>query len=238
MSVGLFSRTRRPLRVGANIVRIFFLTGLAMGLAVTTPAVAQHEARDYGRPEPTPENLASMALRGSSYCAAQQAQATAREVLTAPLASSDEAKYVKALHMVARSCYKPNWPDFPPTAVRNALAEMAYREENRTPPKPVAAGTPPPESFAVVPADTHGTDQQEAAWYLGALANCVVFTDNAGAHEFVTGPANVAEEERRFAALAPALARCVPPGSTKLTARAFRGFVANALLDQSHAARK
>ncbi|WP_375399065.1 hypothetical protein [uncultured Sphingomonas sp.] len=206
---------------------------LVVLLAICSPALAQRDDNErFGRPLMTPDNLADMSLGRFAFCAEARAQATAAKVLQTRLASDEEAKQVRKLAAVNREC-SPLYPmPFTPTAVRNALATIAYRRNHKSGdvPPPTPAGTPPPASFAVVPADANGTDQQQGAWYLGAIANCVVFVDPPAVHRLVTGPIDVPEEDKRFAALVPAIGRCSPSDTSGLTVRRFRGYLANALL--------
>ncbi len=194
-------------------------------------AVAQRDTGQYGRPEQTPENMRRFAVVGSSFCANKNASATVGKIIASPIGSTEEAKLVKSLRAVARQCYQPQWPSFPATEVRNALAQIEYREHFKDVPAATPPGTKPPETFRVAPTDAKGTPEQESAWYLGALANCVVFVDAPGAHNLVIGPAGVPEEGKRFEKLQPALAQCGPPsGIPGLTGVVLRGFLADALL--------
>lgn len=206
-------------------------TIICMAIAlIAVPAAAQRDRGEYGVPAQTPENLARFALRGSSGCALRTAPGTAVKVLTSPIASAAEAKQAKSLRVVARSCYQPQWPDFVSTDVRNAIAEAQYRERYRIMPKVLAdTAVSPPASFGVAPAGVTGTPQQDSAWFLAALANCVVFAAGADVHNLIIGPVGVPEEDRRFGVLKPALSRCQPAGSPVLTSALFRGYLADAL---------
>lgn len=199
-------------------------------IGVATLAAAQDGDRgNYGRPLDTPENRADMMLRFAARCVVEKVPSTARKVLETGIGSDDEAKRVKGLPGVGRECFQPQWPAFPATPFRDAIAEVTYRKAYRT--EPVVPDAAPPASFAIVPDGTKGTPQQEAAWQLGAIARCTVFAGPHEAHRWIVGPRNVDEEQHRFDALKPAIARCVPPQSAAaLTARNFRGPVAAALL--------
>lgn len=190
------------------------------------PAAAQ---RDYGRPVDSPETRAMRALRGSAACAVDTAPASARKVLESDVASLEEAKRVKSLIAVARKCYPQTWPDFPPSLVRGALAERLYLSSNQSR-GPGATPAAPPASFGVVALGTRGTADQETAWTLAAVANCVVFADARAAHELLLVPAAVDEETRRFDTLRPALDKCLAADQAKvLKAATFRGYLADAL---------
>lgn len=208
---------------------------LAAVAFIASTSTAQRGA-DYGRPLETPENRADFALRGAARCVFVDVPTSARKVLETEIGSADEAKRVKGLAGVSRRCFQPQWPAFQPTAFREALAEASYREQfYRDDPTP--AETTPPASFGVVAVDAKGTPEQEAAWQLAALGNCVVFASPAAAREWVIGPRNVEEETRRFALLKPGIAQCGGPAAVAtLTARNFRGAVANALFERARRA--
>ena len=187
------------------------------------------DRRDYGRPIQSPENLGDQAMRSAARCVVDKVPGSARKVLDTDIGSDEEAKRVKGLVGVGRECFQPQWPAFPPTAFRDAMAEVTYRKAHRTEPANPAGALP--ASFGVVPADRKGTPAQEAAWGMAAIANCAVYAGPHEAHEWIVGPRNVDEEQRRFALLQPAIGRCVAPGQAAvLTARNFRGPVAAALL--------
>lgn len=214
------------LNVLGSGVKTLVLTGIFLAAGA---AAQDGDRRDYGRPLDTPENRGDLAMRFAARCVVDKVPASARKVLDTGIGSDDEVKRVKGLVGVARECFQPQWPAFPPTAFRDAMAEVAYRKAHRT--LPDMASGPPPASFGVVPADRKGTPQQEAAWTMAAIANCAVFAGSREAHEWVVGPRNVDEEQRRFGLLQPAIGKCVAPGqAAALTARNFRGPVAAALL--------
>ena len=202
---------------------------MMLALTANLPAAAQR----YGRPEPTVENRAIMALRGSARCAIGEAPPSARKVLDAPVASDEERKRVRMLIAVARKCYPTTWPDFPPTLVRGAIAETLYLDAHRNEtPKPLGGAAP--ASFGVVAAGTKGTPEQEVAWTLAAVANCVAFADPAGIHHLLLGPAGVGEETKRFDGLRPAMNKCLPAAQAAvLTPATFRGYLADAMYRRS-----
>lgn len=207
----------------------------ASTVVAASPVAAQ---RDYGRPLDTPANRAAGMLRYSGYCAVRDVPASARKVLETSIGSDDEAKRVKTLTALARKCYRPELPPFPPTAVRNSIAEALYLNAYRTTPPPAIEAGPPPASFGVVPEEQKGSEMQEAAWSLAAIARCAVFADPANARELVLGPANVDEETKRFVRLQPALAKCVgAEQAALLTPQTTRGFIADALWRTTPAAR-
>ena len=199
-------------------------------LAIASAAAAQDgDRRDYGRPIDSPENRADLTMRFAARCVIDKVPASARKVLATRIGSDDEAKRVKGLPGVARECFQPQWPAFPPTAFRDAMAEVTYRKAYRD--EPAAGDQPAPASFGVVADGEKGSPQQESSWALAAIANCAVFAGPHEARQWIIGPRNVDEEQRRFEAMRPALARCVSPQSAAvLTARNFRGPVAAALL--------
>lgn len=200
-------------------------------LASASPLSAQ---QNYGRPIDTAENRAWMALRFSSRCAVSEVPASARKVLDTVIGSADEAKRVKSLVGLARKCYPGQWPAFPSTLVRGAIAESFYIEAYRTNAPTMVAKSAPPVSFGVVPAGTTGTSEQEVSWTLAAVANCIVYADAAGVRHLLLGPANVDEEIRRFDALRPSIGKCVPPAqATVLKPVTFRGYLADALFRQA-----
>ncbi|MES2337440.1 MAG: hypothetical protein V4537_05010 [Pseudomonadota bacterium] len=214
-----------------NFITAAILNALLAGAALfaALPATAQR----YGRPVETVENRAIGALRGSSRCAAAEAPPSARKVLDTQLASDEEKKRVRMLMAVARKCYPASWPDFPPTLVRGAIAESLYLDAHRET-KPKSITGPAPASFGVVPAGTRGTPEQEIAWTLAAVANCVVFADAADVHHLLIGPAAVDEETKRFDALRPAIGRCLPAAQAAVLKPAtFRGYLADALYRQA-----
>lgn len=205
---------------------------MTVGPAIAVILALLQSGGNYGRPLDTPANRAAGMLRFSGGCAVRDVPASARKVLATQVASDQEARAVRALTGVARKCYPIQMPAFPPTAVRGSVAEALYRSTlGRTKPHMVSA--PPPTSFTVVPAGQSGTPAQETAWSLAAVGRCAVYADAPAAHEWVMGPANVPEEERRFGLLKPALARCVPAAQLdQITPGLLRGFVAEALLDR------
>lgn len=201
--------------------------GAAIAVAVSTPQVAA--AQRYGRPAPTVENRAILALRGSARCAVGEAPPSARKILETQVASDEEKKRVKMLIAVARKCYPTTWPEFSPTLVRGAIAESLYLDAHRNA-SPKSASGPAPSTFGVVPAGTPGTADQEVAWTLAAVANCVVFADAADVHHLLLGPAAVDEEMLRFEKLRPSMELCLPGSqNTKLTPATFRGYLAESL---------
>jgi hypothetical protein len=206
--------------------------------AIGQIASAQNNSRDYGRPVDSPENRADAVVLRAAYCTTMKASASARHIVEAEIGSEDEAKQVRKLPGVVRECFDIKWPDFPPTTFRNALAEVAYRASySVNDPDPPVAGAAPPASFGVVPPGKKGTPEQEVAWQLAAIANCAVFVRPNQARQLILGPRNVDEEQRRFTAFLPALKQCVAAeDASVLTARNFRGFVANALLERTRRA--
>ena len=208
----------------------------AMVVGASNASAQDGDRRDFGRPLDTPENRADFALRSAARCAVDKVPASARKVLDTGIGSIEEAKGVKALTSVARECFQPQWPAFPATPFRDAMAEVTYRKANRT--EPVIPTAEPPASFAVVSADQKGSPVQEVSWQLAAIAACTVFAGGHEAHEWIIGPRSVEEENRRFDAVKPAIAKCVSPNvSASLTARNFRGPVAAALLARSERAK-
>jgi hypothetical protein len=207
---------------------------VAAALAVVAAAPAAVLAQDggnYGRPEQTPENMVRFALFRFSFCAMKKSAMTADKLLSTDIGSDEEAKLVKSLRTTARDCYS-DWPGFSPTEVHNSMAEIRYHTEFKSAPVPVVgANEKPPASFTVPGAKDKGTPEQEVAWYLGALANCITFADVPGAHRLVMGPFGVPEETKRFDALKPAIAKCSGQETVAgLTPRLLRGYLAESLL--------
>lgn len=199
-------------------------TGILLTCVVPAAAVQR-----YGRPVESVETRAIMALRGSARCATNDTPSSARKLLDTAIASDEEDKRAKSLMAVARKCYPTNWPAFPSTMIRGSVAEALYLEAHRTA-VPKAPSAPAPATFGVVPPGTKGTPEQEIAWTLAAVANCVVYGDVAGVHDFLIGPVAVDEEGKRFAALRPALERCLPAQQARvLTPPTFRGYLADAM---------
>ena len=222
-------------------MRILLTMAAAIPLvAASAVATAQSNTTDYGRPADTPENRTDGALRRAASCVNNRVPNSARKVLETPIASKDESKRAKALLGVARECFGLGWPDFQPTAFRNALAESAYRASYMLR-DPAPRGSGPknlPASFGVAPAGQEGTPEQQAAWQLAAIARCVVFVGPEDSRQLILGPRNVPEEERRFALLRAAMEQCIGADSAGLlTARTFRGFVASALIERVNAAK-
>lgn len=221
------------------MIRLFPLFVAVAAPAGALAAAPQDNLRDYGRPIDTPDNRADMALRGAARCVMGEVPTSARRILATPIASDEEAKRIKALPGVARSCFQLQWPEFPPTAFRNALAEASYRERYFVNDPAPANGVPPPASFAVSEAGKAGTPAQEVAWQLAAIAKCTVFAGPEDARQFILGPRNVDEEQRRFTVLQASIRKCVPANDVaELTARNFRGFVAYALAERAASVKK
>ncbi len=185
----------------------------------------------YGTPPDTPQNRADRALQQTAACLIERVPATARKVMNSDLGSDGERKQVKSVLAVAPTCYQHNWPKFDPTALHNALAQQYYQSRFTTNDPGIRPGVQPPESFAVVPAGTHGDERQQGVWFLGAIASCVTFADPEDVRALVLGPMGVDEEGRRFDQLRPAITRCVAgDAADKMTARLLRGYLAWALL--------
>jgi hypothetical protein len=214
--------------------KMLFVAVAASGMLTTSIAGAQSNRVSYGAPLKTRENLADLRMRGSAFCASREAQASSDKVLLTPVASKEERKAVDHLGIAARKCFPANFPKYPPTIYRNALAEATYRERYLAKAPTRLRQTQPPASFAVVPDGTKGTETEEISWQFAAIGRCVVFAAPAESRQLILGPRFVEEEEKRFAALKPALVKCVgQKNADALTPRTFRGFVGDALLAQA-----
>lgn len=205
------------------------IVGALLALGATAADAAQR--KQYGRPVETPESRMHAAVRGFAYCSMSKDESRVRDLLASEIGSKQEAQIAKKLQAPARGCIDPTWPDLSPALVRGALAENLYRREfgRKVFEKP-ATQPPLPDTFAVVPDDRNGTDEQKNDWYLAAISNCAVFVQPELAHELLLIPPDVPEEGEAFDQLRPAYSQCSGGKDFKLPAGIIRRFLSESLL--------
>lgn len=210
-----------------------------LAVAGATSTSAQDRFRDFGQPVDNAQTRANGALRSGAQCALLNVAPSVRKVLETTPGSKEEASRTKSMTAVSPECFPRESFTFDSTALHNALAEMTYLSRyGDKEPDLSSLGSEPPASFGVVPAGASGTPAQESTWALAALANCTVFVAPHDVRKLIMGPSDLPEEQTRFDVLKPAIGRCThDPNMSALTPHLFRGFLANALLTRTQAAK-